>query len=150
MRVPPHTRSHPCTVLPISWICMYVPYVVLSYQSARPAGYHPPLARSPLFQRKRALLRCILLPISRTRRLSPTASAVPPLSKKEGFCVVLRQLSPFLNLVPYFSLWSTTSNKRFLFACIVGCDCFTMETQPYREQIFSIYCFRLIYIRKKE
>ena len=58
-------------------------------------------------------LRCTVLPISRTRRLSPTASAVPPLSKKEGFCVVLRQLSPFLNLVPYFSLWSTTSNKRF-------------------------------------
>ena len=29
-------------------------YVAVSYQLARPAGYHPPLARSPLFQRKRA------------------------------------------------------------------------------------------------
>ena len=32
-------------------------------------------------------LRCSVLPISRTRRLSPTASAVPPLSEKEGFYV---------------------------------------------------------------
>ena len=32
-------------------------------------------------------LRCTALPISRTRRLSPTAIAVPPLSVKEGFCV---------------------------------------------------------------
>ena len=56
-------------------------------QSAGPAGYHPPLARSPLFQGKRALLRCNIVPISRTRRLSPTASAVPPLSEKEGFYV---------------------------------------------------------------
>ena len=30
-------------------------------------------------------LRCGVLPISRTRRLSPTAGAVPPLSGKEGF-----------------------------------------------------------------
>ena len=30
-------------------------------------------------------LRCGVVPISRTRRLSPTASAVPPLSEKEGF-----------------------------------------------------------------
>ncbi len=32
-------------------------------------------------------LRCSVVPISQTRRLSPTASAVPPLSEKEGFCV---------------------------------------------------------------
>ena len=99
-------------------------YVAVSCQSAGPASYHPPLTRSPLFQRKRAFLRCTalpincalrctVLPISRTRRLSPTASAIPPLSGKEGFCVVLCQSSPFLNLVPYFYLWSTTSNKRF-------------------------------------
>ena len=30
-------------------------------------------------------LRCGVVPISRTRRLSPTADAVPPLSGKEGF-----------------------------------------------------------------
>ena len=30
-------------------------YVAVLCQSARLAGYHPPLARSPLFQRKRAL-----------------------------------------------------------------------------------------------
>ena len=60
-------------------------YVAVSYQLARPTGYHPPLARSPLFQRKRALLRCTGLPISRTQQLSPTADAVPPLSEKEGF-----------------------------------------------------------------
>ena len=58
-------------------------------------------------------LRCTALPISRTRRLSPTASAVPPLSEKEGFCGVFCHSFLFLNLVPYFSLWSTTSNKRF-------------------------------------
>ena len=29
-------------------------YVAMSYQLAGPGGYHPPLARSPLFQRKRA------------------------------------------------------------------------------------------------
>ena len=80
-----HTRTHPCTALPISWICMCVPYVAPPCQLAGPAGYHPPLARSPLFQRKRALLRCNIVPISRTRRLSPTAGAVPPLSGKEGF-----------------------------------------------------------------
>ena len=61
-----HTRSHPCTALPISWICMCVPYVVLSYQSARPAGDHPPLTRSPLFQGKRAFL-----PFLRNKKIPP-------------------------------------------------------------------------------
>ena len=60
-------------------------YVAVLCQSARLAGYHPPLMWSPLFQGKRALLRCSIVPISRTRRLSPTAGAVPPLSEKEGF-----------------------------------------------------------------
>ena len=139
-------------------------YVAISCQLAGPGGYHPPLARSPLFQGKRAfsvhhpqssfyridpractnpsllpcgrrgtacgggqrtrwlvrvpcmlacVLRCTLLPISQARRLSPTAGAVPPLSGKEGFCGVFCHSFPFLNLVPYFSLWSTPSNKRF-------------------------------------
>ena len=30
-------------------------------------------------------LRCSVVPVSRTRRLSPTANVVPPLSEKEGF-----------------------------------------------------------------
>ena len=33
-------------------------------------------------------LRCGVLPISQTRRLSPTAGAVPPLSEKEGFSLL--------------------------------------------------------------
>ena len=36
-----------------------VRFVAVSCQSAGPASYHPPLTRSPLFQRKRALVRCI-------------------------------------------------------------------------------------------
>ena len=64
-------------------------YVAVSCQLAGPGGYHPPLARSPLFQRKRALLRCSLVPMSRTRRLSPTTGVVPPLSEKEGFVCAL-------------------------------------------------------------
>ena len=66
-------------------------YVAVSYQSARLAGYHPPLSRSPLYQRKRALLRCTVAPISRTRRLSPTAGAVPLFQRKRAFlrCTVL-------------------------------------------------------------
>ena len=78
--------------------CIRMLYVALPCQSARPGGYHPPLTRSPLFQGKRAFLRCtalpincalrcIVVPISRTRRLSPIAGAVPPLSEKEGFLV---------------------------------------------------------------
>ena len=47
-----HTRTHPCTALPISWICMCVPYVVLSYQSPRPASYHPPQAVPPLSEKE--------------------------------------------------------------------------------------------------
>ena len=74
-----------------------MPYVALPCQSAGPAGYHPPLAWSPLFQRKRAFLRCTALPISRTRRLSPTAIAVPPLLEKEGFCVHQSLLSCMSN-----------------------------------------------------
>ena len=35
--------------------------------------------------RQPPLLRCTAVPISRTRRLSPTAGAFPPLSGKEGF-----------------------------------------------------------------
>ena len=34
-------------------------YVAPPCQSVRLAGYHPPLTRSPLFKRKRALVRCI-------------------------------------------------------------------------------------------
>ena len=74
-------------------------YVAVSYQLARPAGYHPPLTWSPLFQGKRALLRCSIVPISRTRRLSPTAGAVPPLSEKEGF-VVHHAQSSFYRIDP--------------------------------------------------
>ena len=36
-----------------------VRFVAVLCQSAGPAGYHPPLTRSPLFQRKRAYLRCV-------------------------------------------------------------------------------------------
>ena len=82
-----HTCAHPCTALPISWICLLLLYVALSYHSAGPAGYHPPLSRSPLFQVKRALLRCSVLPICRTRRLSPTAGAVPLFQRKRAFVV---------------------------------------------------------------
>ena len=39
-------------------------YVALFCQLAKPADYHPPLTRSPLFQRKRAFLRCTALPIN--------------------------------------------------------------------------------------
>ena len=45
--------------------------------------------RTRLFMRVPHTLAPILgttLPISQTRRLSPTAFAVPPLSEKEGFC----------------------------------------------------------------
>ena len=44
-------------------------------------------------------LRCGVLPISKTRRLSPTASAVPPLSEKEGF-VVHHPQSSFYRIDP--------------------------------------------------
>ena len=83
----------PCTLAPIlAPLCQLAKfacarYVAVSYQLAGPAGYHPPLSRYPFFQGKRAFLRCNVVPISRTRRLSPTANAVPPLSGKEGFFV---------------------------------------------------------------
>ena len=96
-----------------------VRYVAVSYQSARPGGYHPPLPWSPLFQGKRALLRCTLMPISRTRRLSPTASAVPLFQRKRAFlrCTLLpisrtRRLSPTVSAVP------PLSGKEGFFACI--------------------------------
>ena len=70
----------PHTLAPIlAPLCqLIVRYVAPPCQSVRLAGYHPPLARFPLFQRKRAFLRCTALPISRTRRLSTTAGAVLP------------------------------------------------------------------------
>ena len=42
-------------------------------------------------------LRCTILPISQTRRLSPTTSVVPPLSKKEGFASLHHPLSSFMS-----------------------------------------------------
>ena len=99
--------------------CICVLYVALSCQSARPGGYHPPLPWSPLFQGKRVLLRCTLMPISRTRRLSPTASAVPLFQRKRAFlrCTLLpisrtRRLSPTVSAVP------PLSGKEGFFACI--------------------------------
>ena len=65
-------------------------FVLPSCQSATSAGYHPPLPWSPLFQRKRALLRCTTLPISRTRRLSPTAFAIPLFQRKRALLPFLR------------------------------------------------------------
>ena len=44
-------------------------YVAVSCQLAGPSGYHPPLARSPLFQGKRALLCCTALVMQKARFL---------------------------------------------------------------------------------
>ena len=56
---------------------MRVRYVAVSCQLARPAGYHPPLARSPLFQRKRAFL--VHHPQSSFYRIDPRACTTPSL-----------------------------------------------------------------------
>ena len=58
--------------------CICARNVAVSCQSARPAGYHPPLTWSPLFQRKRALLRCSvhsLLSLASSHELARTQAS---------------------------------------------------------------------------
>ena len=61
-----------------------VRYVAVSYQSARPAGYHPPLPWSPFFQGKRAFLRCTAHFLHPCKRATSLHYLKPPSMWKEG------------------------------------------------------------------
>ena len=95
----------PCTLAPIlalprQSIAHYVP---VSCQSARPAGYHPPLPWSPLFHRKRAFVVHHPLPsfICKSLRGCTTPSLLPCGRRGTATAVEDRELAFSLEYLAY-------------------------------------------------